>query len=88
VIDLSICFDIFSRERNPFRQDGIARNRRRKRNENTEGKGEMRLEITDKKYMEVHKREKLKSRDGQMLHNEWVGFHEGGKRFKLVLGLL
>jgi hypothetical protein len=49
VIDLSICFDIFSRERNPFRHDGIARNRARRRNENSEGKGGIRLEITDKK---------------------------------------
>jgi hypothetical protein len=30
VIDISICFDIFSRERNPSRHDGVARNRGRR----------------------------------------------------------
>jgi hypothetical protein len=49
VIDLSICFYIFSWERNPFRHDGIARNRGRGRNQKSEGKGGMRLEITGKK---------------------------------------
>jgi hypothetical protein len=45
-----------------------------------EAKGEGRdWRLQTKNYMEEHKRKKLKSRDGQMLHNEWVGFHECGK---------
>lgn len=53
-------------------QYGIARNhRRRKRNENSEGKWGIRLGIADKDI--------CKSRDGQMLHNEWIGFHDWRK---------